>query len=69
MLRSLGALTEEEWEVCAKFNIKGGILANLPHWMVKWCAIVLQSIEKEGEVYRQQLQSSWTTEYPWENKN
>ena len=46
--------------MCAKFNIKGGILTNLPHWMVKWCAIVLQSIEKEGEVYRLQLQESWT---------
>ena len=44
-------------------------MTNLPHWMVKWCAIVLQSIEKEGEVYRLQLQESWTAEYPWENKN
>ena len=65
MLRSLGQVTEEEMQVCANFNIKGGILTDLPNWIVKWCSAVLQSIEKEGDAYCLQLQESWTKEYPW----
>jgi hypothetical protein len=55
ILKANKPISEEDYAICAKSNIKEGLLKGSPDWLVKWIASVLKFIEEEGEIYQKSL--------------
>ena len=66
ILQALETVTESDIKLCSDFNIKERMLADSPSWIKKWTANLLKYIEAELFLYKNDLVTRWTRDYPWE---